>query len=141
MLQPERIMGKTLRSMGTYLRLLCALALLAFGFAYKPPVVSAAGLTPAELAQYILPDGTLPILCVTGAHEGGGAKSRHDAASSRCEVCRLTQSILPEGPSTGFVAVAAMIENEFPPDDWPASHSSPASPNTGPRAPPHRTLG
>lgn len=134
-------MGKTLRSMGTYLRLLCALAVLAFGFAYKPPLSAVPGLTSAELAQYLLPDGTLPTLCLTGAHDGGDAKSRHDPASSRCEVCRLTQPILPEGPSTGFVAVAAVIENEFPPDDWPASYSSPTSPNTGPRAPPHRTLG
>lgn len=41
------------------LRIMCAIALLALGFSHKMPVV-AATLSEAQLAAYILPDGTLP---------------------------------------------------------------------------------
>lgn len=53
-------------------RTLCALALLLVGFAHKPPVLANSQIPLREIAQYVLPDGTLPVLCLPS--EDGKAK-------------------------------------------------------------------
>lgn len=61
---------------------LYALASLGMGLAHKPVQSSS---TP-DLALYALPDGSLPVLCLTSDGEGGGH------AYSRCQACLLTSA-------------------------------------------------
>lgn len=76
------------------LRILCAVAFLLLGFAHKPPVVDASPIPASEIADYILPDGTLPVLCLPS--EDGTAKHNHPDSGTFCEACRLAAStILP----------------------------------------------
>ncbi|MCO6186741.1 hypothetical protein [Rhizobium sp. L1K21] len=61
------------RKLGLTLRIICALALLSIGFAQ----VAQAGnrvVPAAELALYVLPDGSLPDLCITIPDGSGGGK-------------------------------------------------------------------
>lgn len=75
-------------------RILCALAFLLLGFAHKPPVVEAGPIPASEVADYILPDGTLPVLCLPS--EDGTAKHHQHESGTFCEACRLAAStILP----------------------------------------------
>lgn len=78
------------------IRIICVLALVAVGFAHKVPTpvdTSAA----AEFAQYMMPDGNLPTLCITStddhAHDGDKG-SRDHVAGGDCEACRLAASVL-----------------------------------------------
>lgn len=87
-----------IRHLGQYrqlgLRILCALAFLLLGFAHKPPVVDVGPIPASEIAAYILPDGTLPVLCLPS--EVGTAKQDHHESGNFCEACRLAAStILP----------------------------------------------
>lgn len=78
-------------------RMLCALALVFVAFAHQP--VSAAPAQP-DLSAYTLPDGSLPVLCLT---DTGGDKDHHSSAwhGNGCEACRLASSvILPMPPMT-----------------------------------------
>ncbi|MBY4609998.1 hypothetical protein K6M90_20350 [Rhizobium sp. 9T] len=122
------------------LRILCAVALVFVGFAHQTPASAAGTFDPAELAQYILPDGSLPTLCVTVTDESGTDKSgtgKHDKTHSHgCEACRIGAATLLPAPADvagapiGFaVAVELPIRAE-------AFHRQLFPPNTGPRAPP-----
>lgn len=89
-LRPSPIGGRTsvrfrgqddmIRHLGQFrqlgLRILCALALL--GFAHKQPIIDAGPIPASEIADYILPDGTFPVLCLPS--EDGTAK--HDLHAS-----------------------------------------------------------
>ncbi|EJC82761.1 hypothetical protein Rleg4DRAFT_4490 [Rhizobium leguminosarum bv. trifolii WSM2297] len=121
------------------LRILCAAALVVVGLAHQAPVAAASDFGPAELAQYMLPDGTLPTLCVTVTDQSD--QGQHDKAHSHgCEACRIGASTLLPAPvdvagtPIGFaVAVELPIRSEvFPRQLFP--------PNTGPRAPPSDPL-
>lgn len=75
--------------------MLCALALVFVAFAHQP--VSAASAQP-DLSAYTLPDGTLPVLCLTDS----GDTDHHKSAwhGNGCEACRLSASvILPVPPA------------------------------------------
>lgn len=70
-------------------RMLCALSLLLVAFAHKPLASTDAGsnYADAEIASFVLPDGTLPEICLTNEDSG-----RH-AAANPCEACRLSASV------------------------------------------------
>jgi hypothetical protein len=112
------------------LRILCAVALLFVGFAHQP----AAATQPSafELAQYFLPDGTLPDLCLDGTVDG---KAKH-VTPGKCEACRIGGAMLiPEpadldGAVFAFRRVAAVLLVEQ------ALHSRRERPGSPPRAPP-----
>ena len=67
------------------LHILCAVALLVFGFAHRP----AATQTNAVLTLYTLPDGTVPSLCVTGGfdHDHPDFATVARPAASRPQSC------------------------------------------------------
>lgn len=77
-------------------RIVCALALLFVGFA-PPPDLYPDAIPASVLAQYTLPDGTVPLLGLLSedgkSHHGG-----HDLGSG-CEACHLTASILLPAPA------------------------------------------
>jgi hypothetical protein len=117
------------------LRILCAVALVFVGFAHQLPAAAAGEFDPAELGQYVLPDGTLPTLCVTTTDKSG--QSQHDKAHSHgCEACRISTAILLPAPADiagAAIPFAATVEL---PIRTEAFHRQLFPPNTGPRAPP-----
>jgi hypothetical protein len=63
-------MNGTVRDMRRWAAgILCALALLFSGVPHHP----VAAPVPVDLADYVLPDGTIPDLCLTDAHAGDDA--------------------------------------------------------------------
>jgi len=63
---------------------LYALAMVMVGVAHQP---ASQHLTPVELAQYVLPDSTIPILCSEDPdHTDPGGT---DQKSAGCDACRL----------------------------------------------------
>ncbi|MBY3322955.1 hypothetical protein HFN88_04875 [Rhizobium laguerreae] len=116
------------------LRILCAAALVFVSFAHQLPAAAAGEFDPAELSQYVLPDGTLPTLCVTTTDKSG--QSRHDKAHSHgCEACRISASILLPAADIAGAAIPFAAAVELP-IRTEAFHRQLFPPNTGPRAPP-----
>ncbi|HEY0120350.1 MAG TPA: hypothetical protein VGC14_01095 [Rhizobium sp.] len=128
-------MGKTLSGTTRWLlRILCAFALLSVGFAHQPAVSSADELTPAALAQYRLPDGTLPVICVSEKTADG--KEHSKAHVPNCEACRISSATLLPLPPTDFREHLAFASQEIPAPKTEAFRRQLYPPNTGPRAPP-----
>ncbi|MBD9444062.1 hypothetical protein IB248_00475 [Rhizobium sp. RHZ01] len=117
------------------LRMTCAIALLFVGFAHQTPSFAKGAFVPSELAEYVLPDGTLPVICIAGKADG---MSKHGTAQQAqgCEVCRIVASALLPVPDDyrgkrPRIATAAMR-----PYDVDVTFRRILPPNTGPRAPP-----
>ena len=94
----DELIGEMIRRFGQIrqvgLRILCSLAFLLLGFANSHPTANAASVKTIEIASYILPDGSLPVLCLPS--EAG--KTQHHKSDSKisCDACRhVTASILP----------------------------------------------
>jgi hypothetical protein len=92
-----------------FMRMMIVVALTMIGFAHKPVM---AGSLPAsiEYAAYTLPDGTLPVICITvSGDEDMGSTAKGGMAAYGCDACRLAATILvPEPPTVNVSAV------EFP---------------------------
>lgn len=109
------------------LRLLCAVLLVALGFAHRP-----ASAMPGDIAAYALPDGSFPTICIP---ENGDSKTGKDMGQ-RCEACRVAGAVaLPSPPCEG-ADVAPIIERAafvFTPERF---HRLNFPPNAPPRGPP-----
>lgn len=116
------------------MRILCAVALLSVGFAHRPAVSSAAELTLVELAQYSLPDGSLPILCVTEKTPDGKGHSK--AYMPGCEACRISAAVLLPTPPTDIHEHLAFVREDVLVVRSEAFGRQLYPPNSGPRAPP-----
>ena len=113
------------------LRILCAVALLSVGFAHRPAM--AANVPSAvELAQYVLPDGTMPDLCLDGMVDG---KEKH-ATPIKCEACRIGSAMLLPAPADLAGAALAFRRVSALPLVEEALHSKRERPGSPPRAPP-----
>lgn len=130
MIEKLGIAGRTL------MRMICvlALALLSISFAHKPPVVDTHAIPLDEIAQYVLPDGSLPVLCLS--HDNT-ADHHERAVVSGCEVCRLATAIMLPiradtfgGPISAWVEIIRHEHAEH--IDRPV-----LSPNSSPRGPPY----
>lgn len=119
------------------MRMFCALAVLLLGFAHQAPAVAAA-LSPAERAQFTLPDGSLPDLCLPGAgnDDGSGKQLSH---SHFCGACRTFWDLLP-APADAAHTIVRKSETVLPPAQPVASARSQHPPNASPRGPPASTL-
>ena len=112
------------------LRMLCAVALLFVGFAHQPVSASQPGIF--ELAEYVLPDGTIPDLCLDGMVDG---KEKH-AAPLKCEACRIVGGLLLPAPANlSGVRLAFRHVSPLPSvaEALPSPRERPGAP---PRAPP-----
>ena len=112
--------------------MLCALSLMLVAFAHRPLAVAAAASAYAnvDVAAYVLPDGTLPDLCLDDE------KSGHHSAASHCEACRIVSSVDLPVPLNGYVVTRwyAAAELAVPQD---AKLVRPAlRPGASPRGPP-----
>jgi hypothetical protein len=127
------VTNQRLKSRSAWVRIVCALALLMVAFAHKPLGVSdrLAAYAGVDVAQYILPDGTLPDLCLSGGDHGG-----HHAKSNDCEACRIASSADLPLPVSGisFNCALAAHEPAFP--QGVAFAPAALRPGASPRAPP-----
>lgn len=126
-------MIKTDRQKGLWLRLLCAVALLFLSFAHRP-LLSSASPEPPDLAAYVLPDGKVPVICIT--IDAGADKKQMPGKGEGCEACRLAASadiparpVVPE-PSLRPVRDVAPVIRTF------VLSQRMVPPNAAPRAPP-----
>ncbi len=116
-------------------RALCAIALVFVGFAHQLPAAAANDLSPAALAQYVLPDGTLPTLCVTVTDDSGKEHGKI-AHLNPCEACRIGASVLLPQPADITGAPMGFVLRAELPRRAEAFRRALFPPNTGPRAPP-----
>ena len=79
------------------MRIICAIALLFVGLGHQPPVIDKGAMSLSAVAQFTLPDGTLPDLC-SGAEDDQGTHHRQGVASG-CEACRLTAMFALPAPA------------------------------------------
>ncbi|MBR0555947.1 hypothetical protein J5J10_09680 [Ciceribacter sp. L1K23] len=118
---------------GISVRILCAIALLFVGLAHKTPVIASQSISTAELAQYVLPDGTIPVLCL----DDEGTPHGHDVGTG-CDACLLSASILLPAPQDEVGRPVAHLAEVFAPFRAEAFYRQLFPPNAAPRAPPIR---
>jgi len=115
-------------------RTICAIALLLVAFAHKPIVLDRPLVSASELSQYVLPDGTVPVLCLTS--EDGATKHAGRDLWSGCEACRLTASILlPVRADVAGLPIVHQVRS-FLPKPVKAFRRQLFTLNTAPRGPP-----
>ena len=115
---------------GLCLRMLCAVALLFVGFVHRPAM--AAMPMDIELAEYVLPDGSIADLCL---NDMVGGKTKQ-AMPGKCEACRIGGAMLMPEPS-GFAATVLTFRRVAAlPLVEEAMHSKRERPGAPPRAPP-----
>lgn len=85
---------------GLWLRILCAFALVCLSFAHRPVAFDAFA-QKQDFAAYVLPDGKLPVICIT-VQDGDDTK-QESGKTNGCEACRLAAAanvpariVLPE---------------------------------------------
>ncbi|KQV70283.1 hypothetical protein [Rhizobium sp. Root1220] len=115
-------------------RMTCAMALIFVGFAHQAPAFADGAFVPAEFAEYVLPDGTLPVICIAGKTDG---KHTHGKAHAYgCEACRISASILLRRPSDNGSERLRIEAAAALPYKARAYGSRVFPPSKGPRAPP-----
>lgn len=116
-----------------WLRIVCAAALLCIGFAHVPPSTGQASPSTLDLAHYVLPDGTLPVLCLPGDDSGSGGDG---GMGKGCAACRLSSAFALPPPQDMTAWLFARPERGVPLVRFETSgrHLVPA--RAAPRAPP-----
>ncbi|WP_063978366.1 MULTISPECIES: hypothetical protein [unclassified Ensifer] len=114
-------------------RMFCAMAVLLLGFAHQAPA-GATALSATARAQFALPDGSLPDLCLPTAadDDGNGKQLSH---SHFCGACRIFWAHLP-APADAARTIVRKSETVLPPEQPIASARSQLPPNASPRGPP-----
>ena len=116
-------------------RMLCALSLLLVAFAHKPLISAATASAYADVnvADYILPDGTLPELCLTDEEDGHHSVARH------CEACRIVSAVDLPSPLGGYVLTRWLAATQLTvPQDTKLAYPA-LRPGASPRGPPSFT--
>ncbi|NTJ61640.1 hypothetical protein G6M50_29095 [Agrobacterium rhizogenes] len=126
----KRIFGTT----QWLVRILCAMALLSVGFAHQPIVAVADEISPIELAQYRLPDGSLPVLCVT--YKDADGKVHGKAFVPGCEACRIASAAVLPAPPSDICGRFTSLREDIVVAKAEAFNRQLYPPNSGPRAPP-----
>lgn len=115
-------------------RMLCAVSFLFVSLAAPSVEAEKPYLSPAQFAQARLPDGSLPVICVT--YRTADGKEHNKIVQPACSaVLTASADLLPVLP------VEAMERVAFPATEQLQTTAEPFSralhpPNTGPRAPP-----
>lgn len=124
-------MTRAIGRFGVLLRIMCAIAFVCVGFAHKP-LVQTPQIT-GDLAQYTLPDGTLPVLCLPT--DDGHSKTDHGLGSG-CEACRLTATSLVPTPTDihGSPILRELVFEVVAPSE--STYRQLFPPNSSPRGPP-----
>ncbi|MFK3664367.1 hypothetical protein ACI2JN_03815 [Ochrobactrum teleogrylli] len=117
------------------IRLLSVLALMLVAFAHKPIDLNAPD--SYQLAQYQLPDGTYPVLCIgdQGEKQNHQGHDKH-VSSESCEACRIASGFLcPTPESSTAPSPHVAITHCFAPPQL-ALFRSVYPPSAPPQAPP-----
>lgn len=115
-------------------RMLCALSLLLVAFAHKPLTLAAAASAydGVNIAEFVLPDGTLPDLCLSDEEDG------HHSTYNHCEACRILASAdLPSPVGASVVNLLRSTAGLKRPSDVRFARSF-LRPDASPRGPPSR---
>ncbi|MDR6756894.1 hypothetical protein J2Y48_002190 [Mycoplana sp. BE70] len=129
-------MKHRLSSLSPVIRLVCALALVLVGFAHKVPAAAAAA-SQIELADYVLPDGSFPVLCLSSHDEDGGS----DQLLNACEACLISSAVLlPVPPLDSAVSPNLVLLDTLTPPRALFCPRHVFPPNAAPRAPPAPAL-
>jgi hypothetical protein len=93
------------------LRIFCSLAFLLLGFANSHPTADARSFEIAALSSYILPDGSLPVLCLP--LEASKTEHHKSAGKVSCDACRqVAASLLPPPADTLGAPILREIVHE-----------------------------
>lgn len=111
-------------------RIICALALILVGFAHQPPRIPTT-VPASEMAAYVLPDGTLPVLCDLANLDDDD----HSHDPGRCEACVLSASTLLPPPPTLVIPTPRLAETLLP-QDKAVDVANPFRLTAAPRGPP-----
>jgi hypothetical protein len=115
-------------------RITCAIALLFVGFAHQSPVLANGAVISSEFQEYVLPDGTLPVICIASKVEG---KHTHEQAHAvKCEACRVSASVLVPVPGSGGGERLRIEANHVRPAQGVGFHGQLFPHSRGARAPP-----
>ena len=120
--------------------MLCAIALVFVGFTHQVPAMAGDDVAIPDLSQYLLPDGSLPTICVTVVDKTDDTEHGKTAHLQNCEACRIASSVLMPTPADvlgeairfAIVTPLPIRAEAFPHQLYP--------PNTGPRAPPSNPI-
>jgi hypothetical protein len=112
------------------LRILCAVGLLFVAFAHRPAVATGPG--PAELAAYVLPDGSMADLCINDTVDN----KIKPAPGAKCEACRIAGATLLPAPADLAGTVLTIRRIALLPPMEEALPSRRERPGAPPRAPP-----
>ncbi len=115
-------------------RMTCAIALLFVGFAHQAPAFANGTFIAPEFAEYVLPDGTLPVICIAGKVDG---KHTHNQAhAAKCEACRIGSSVLLPAPGSGGIERLLIEANDASRVEVLVFHRQLFPRSRGARAPP-----
>jgi hypothetical protein len=110
------------------MRILCVMTLVMVGFAHKPLAEAPLAL---QFAAYVLPDGSLPTLCLNEDPSKPAKMGDHG-----CDACRLAAAVLvPVPPQIGALAISYSYAAPFVGRRTYLSQRL-YPPSSGPRAPP-----
>ena len=118
------------------IRILSVLALMLVAFGHKP--VALASPEQFLLAQYVLPDGSYPVLCITdhAVDIDGHEDDQHLHNNTVCDACRISSAFLcpAPAPSTGATINIATADIITPSE--PILRQQTYPPQAPPQAPP-----
>ena len=83
-------------------RLTLAVALVLAAFAHRPLAPTPSGMSALELVRYVLPDGSLPVLCLPGQDERAGSRL--------CEFCLIAGAAVPPHRASAPFACPHLVE-------------------------------
>ena len=86
------------------MRIACALSLVLLSFSHSPMISKSNPSTHVDMSAYILPDGSLPVLCLTG----GSEEKTHTIAP--CEFCRISHALILPEPS-GLIEARCVVQS------------------------------
>jgi len=112
-------------------RVLCAVALLSVGFGHRVPVLP---VHDAYALAYVLPDGTVPSLCLTVDEDGKTRGVQHDA--NLCDACLIAGAVLLPHPGDDFALRPLRQSRTLRPDLARFDASPVLISEAAPRAPP-----
>lgn len=130
-------MASKFKIVAIWLRILCAVALVCIGFAHRIPMANAAP-SAQELAAYSLPDGSLPVLCITQDDSSSGKQST--ISDKSCDACRLNASTDLPTPAVLDIPSLKPMRQAILPVRFEAFTRQLFPPNAAPRAPPAVSL-
>lgn len=128
-------MAKKVHIRDSWLRILCALAFLCAGLVHAAPALHAGSIPASELSDYVLPDGTTPILCLShGGDSQAGPKAPGFAPG--CDTCCLSTPVFLPAPVRTAGEPMPRVLAVLAPPRLEAVPRQIFPPNAPPRAPP-----